>query len=161
MRHIWLALVAVLLAGCGSGGSGAAGTALQPGVVAVDLSTQAASPATVLYAAEFTLHLPAGVTLAADASSGEVAAGVLHPADGSALAGARYLPATAAAPAQVTVNIIDPMGFAVGDLASLNCSVAPGAALSAAGFSLDGFSARDANGAVIPGITPRFTLRTQ
>jgi len=159
MRLIWLAPVAALVAGCGSGSGSAAGTNLQPGTVNVALATQAASPATVLYAVEFTLHLPAGATLPADPASEEVTAGVLVPLDGSALAGARYLPAAAGTQASVKVNIADPGGFAVGSLATITCSVAAGAAVSASGFSLDGFSARDSNGAPLPGVTPSFTLQ--
>ena len=161
MRLIWLALGAALLSGCGSGGGAAAGGAVQPVAVLVDISTQAASGAAVLYAVEFTLLLPAGVTLPADSSSGEVPAGVLHAVDSAALAGARFLPATAGSRASVRVNIADPVGFGAGDLASLTCTVAPGASVNTAGFSLGGFSARDANGAVIPGVTPSFTLLTQ
>ena len=86
MKLIWLALVAALLAGCGSGGGSSVGSTAQPAKVAVELTTQAGSPATVLYGVEFTLRLPAGVTLPADTFSGEIPAGVLHPADGAALA---------------------------------------------------------------------------
>ena len=160
MKLIWLALVA-LLAGCGAGGGGTAGSSVQPGELMVDVSTQAGTAATVLYAVEFTLHLPAGVTLVADPTSGEVAQGVLQPVDTAALAGARYLPAAAGVLASVKANIVDPVGVGAGPCVTLTCQVAPGASLSASGFSLDGFSARDANGAVIPGITPHFAVRTQ
>jgi len=87
--------------------------------------------------------------------------GWLHPAVAADLAEASYLPATVGAGASVKVNIAAAEGFAVGDLATLTCSVTPGAALSGLGFSLDGFSARDANGVAIPGVTPRFTVRAQ
>ena len=161
MRFIRLALVAALLAGCGTGGGGAAGSAVQATQALVEFSTESGSVGTVLYAVDFTLHLPSGVTLAADSTSGEVAAAALQPADSSALAGARFQPASAGAPASVRVNIVDPGGFGVGPLAVLSCSVAPGSTVASAGFSLEGFSAKDASGAIIPGITPRFTVRTQ
>jgi len=160
MRLIWLALVTALLAGCGAGG-GAAGNAVETGAVTVELGTQAASAATVIYAVELTLHLPAGVTLPVDPGNGLVSVGWLHPAVAADLAEASYLPATVGAGASVKVNIAAAEGFAVGDLATLTCSVTPGAALSGLGFSLDGFSARDANGVAIPGVTPRFTVRAQ
>ena len=165
MRLVWLALVIALLAGCGSGG--AAGNSVDPGpapgpaTAIVEFGTRAASAQTVLYAVEFVLHLPAGVTLPANPTSGEVPAGVLQTALSGALSGARYQPATAAAQALVRVNITDPGGFAVGDLATLTCNVAPGASLNPAGFSLAGFSARDANGAVITGITAHLGVKTQ
>jgi len=161
MRLIWLVLVAALLAGCGGGGGAAAGSASEPVALVVDLGTQAASPATVLYAVEFTLRLPAGVTLPADPASGEVSKGALHPVDAATYAGARYLPATTGAQASVKVNIVFAGGFAVGDFATLACSVSPAAALGGSEFSLDGFSARDANGAEITGVTPHLTVRTQ
>jgi hypothetical protein len=161
MRVIWLALVAALLAGCGGGGGSAAGTATQPGSVSVEFDTQAVNAAGVLYAVEFTLHLPAGVTVQADAGTGEVPASALHAADGAALAGARYLPANSSTQGSVTVNIVDPGGFGVGALATLNCLVAPGITLNGTAFILDGFTAKDASGALLPGITPHFTLRTQ
>ena len=165
IRLVWLVLITALLAGCGSGG--AAGNTIDPGpapgpaTATVEFGTRAASAQTVMYAVEFVLRLPAGVTLSANPISGEVPAGVLQTAHSGALSGARYLPATAAAQASVRVNITDPGGFAVGDLATLACNVAPGAALNTAGFSLDGFSARDTNGAAIAGITAHFGLKTQ
>jgi hypothetical protein len=161
MRLIWLALLVALVAGCGSGGGSAGGSAVQPTQLSVLLSTEAANAATVLGAVQLTLRLPAGVGVTADPTSGEVSAGVLHPTDSAALAGARYQPATASARGSVTVNIVDPVGFTVGALATLNCTISSGTAVNGAGFTLEGFSAKDLNGAVIPGVTPRLTLQTQ
>jgi hypothetical protein len=165
MRLIWLVLVTALLAGCGGGGGGAGGSAVQPGAqsiaLSVELGTEAASAATVLYAVEFTLHLPSGVTLAANAPGGELPPGVLQAVDGAALAGGKYLPATAGSQAAVTVNIVDPGGFAVGSLATLNCSSTSEAARGGAGFTLDGFTARDAAGALLTGVTGHFTVRAR
>jgi len=159
MRFVWLALIVALLAGCGSGGGGAGGSVVQPAQATVAVSTEAASASTVLYAVQLTLRLPAGVTVAADPASGEVSAGILHPVDSAALAGARYQAATAAAQASVTLNIVDPAGLTVGALATLTCTVSPGSALNGTGFTLEGFSAKDQNGVVISGITPRLTLQ--
>jgi hypothetical protein len=162
MRHIWLILVAGLVAGCGGagGGSPAAGSA-QPAQLSVEIRTQGESAATVIYAVDFVLHLPAGVTLAADPTSGKLSEGVLHAADPAALVGTRYQPATGATPAEVTVFIGDPVGYAVGTLAAINCIVSPGTPFDTSGFTLSGFSARDANGIVLSGIAPKFTVRTQ
>jgi hypothetical protein len=162
MKGVWLALCAALLSGCGAGGGvTSTGSTAQPGTAIVEIATQAASPATVLYAVEFTLRLPAGVTLATAPSGAELAAGVLQAADAAALAGGRYLPATAQAQGALQVNIADPVGFTVGPLTTINCSVAPGTSVGVAGFTLEGFSARDSNGAVLTGIGPRVTLKTQ
>ena len=162
MRILWLALFTAFLSGCGSGGG--AGNAVDPGpgTATVALSTRAASAATVIYGAELVLRLPSGVTLPAEAS-GEVLPGVLRPVDGQTLAGAWYVPAKDTALAYVKVNFASPLGFLVGDLGTMTCNVSPGAAVSAAGFMLppESFSARDANGAVIAGITPHFTVTTK
>ena len=160
MRVIVLVLVGALLAGCGGGGGSSAGSAVPPGKVTVEIGTQSGSATTVLYAVEFTLQLPSGVALAAD-SSGALSEGVLQPVDSAALAGARYLPATSALPATVKVDLIDPLGFAAGALASLNASVASGTTPDSSGFVVQDFSARDVNGAVMAGITPRLVVRTQ
>ena len=160
MRFLWLAVIMALLAACGSGGGSAVDQG-GPGTATIGFSTQASSGTTVIYAAEFTLHLPAGVAVSADPSSGEVASGVLHPLDSTALVAARYVPATTSTQASVKVVIIDSGGFPIGDLATLSCIVAPGTAVNASQVSLDGFSAKDVNGAAIPGITPNFTVKTQ
>jgi len=164
MRVLLFAMITALLAGCGSGSGG---TAIDPGptpvagTASVDIFTQAASAETVVYAVEFVLHLPAGVTVSADSGSGAVTPGVLALADGGALAGAKYVPATATSQAQVKVNIADSGGFTVGNLATLTCTVSAGTTVNKTGFSLDGFVAKDANGAVLPGISSRFAVRTQ
>lgn len=167
MRHIRLVMAAFLTllgAGCGSGGGSTAVNNAPGGTAVVVIRTEASAAVHLLYAAEFTLALPAGVTVAADGSSGEVATGAggpLHVADASALAAGRYQPAAGTTPATVHVVLADPNGFGVGDLATVTCTVAPGTALAATGFSLQGFSAKDFNGASISGVTPHLALQAQ
>lgn len=169
-RLALLALVAALLGGCGSGGGSTgnttdtgSGTGVQlqtgPNPAIVAIGTRAPSPTTVLYGAEFKLLLPAGVTMTANAD-GALADGVLQLADKRAMTGARYVSATSTTRGFLQVNIIDAGGFTVGALATVNCAVSQGAAVGAASFALDGFSARDANGAAITGITPYLEFRT-
>ncbi|HBG07953.1 MAG TPA: hypothetical protein DDY22_20960 [Geobacter sp.] len=168
MRLVLFMALTALLAGCGSSG-GVAGSSVEPGPGAdpvptkatVTIGTQAASAATVIYGVEFILHLPAGVTVPADPATGDVQPGLLRFANSGAFAGAKYLPATATARASVKMVIADTGGFTVGDLATLTCSVSPGVTVSAAEFSLDEFIAIDADTAVMPGITPHFTVQTQ
>jgi len=131
-----------------------------PTAATVTISTRGASADTVIYGVEFTLHLPTGGSVAAD-QSGAVLASALRATDSGALVGARYIPATASSQPAVLVNILDSGGFPVGSLAALSCRVLATTAVSAADFSLDGFSARDANGAAIPGVTPFFSVQTQ
>lgn len=162
MRYIWLVVAIALLWGCGGGGGGiTAGSTVQPTTVQIRISTQAAAPATVLYAVDFTLQLPNGVTVAADSTSGEVDQGVLQPSDSAALAGGRYQGAVAGAPATVKVNVIDPGGFAVGPLATLSCQLAPGTAIDASSFPVAAFSARDAGGVRLPEVTHSITVLAQ
>ncbi|UFS69588.1 hypothetical protein LPW11_17020 [Geomonas sp. RF6] len=119
MGRICAVLLALLLAGCGSGGGG--GGSVSSGTVAVDLTTQAPSVQTVIYGVQLTVRLPAGATVAADATTGEVAAGQLLVKDSAALASARYTPATATTPGSVVIMIADAAGFPPGDLATLLC----------------------------------------
>lgn len=160
MRWVWLVLLVAVLPGCGGTGGTSAGSAVQPQEITVNLATHASDPATVLYAVDLVLQLPEGVTVAADVS-GTVAAGVLVPADGGALAGARYLAGSGSSPATVHVTLADPGGFVVGPLATLTCNVANGNAPSASAFALGAFSAKDSNGAPLPAVTADFTLRSQ
>ena len=169
MRIVWFILLTVLITGCGSGG-GVTGNAVDPvpspgpapapSQATVYITTSAASAATIIYGVEFVLHLPAGATVPAKAD-GEVLDGILQTADSGVSAGARYVPATATARASVKVNIFDPGGFAVGDLATLTCTIAPPSTVSATGFTLKDFVAKDADGVVMLGITPHFSVQTQ
>ena len=167
MRFIWIALVMALAAGCGSGGGSATPGALDsepaptPTSAALEIRTLSASTAVVIYGVEFVLYLPAGVTVAADPTTGAVPPEVLRLGNSGAFAGARYRPATADTRASVTVLIADAGGFTVGDLATLTCSFAPGMAVTPAGFSLEQFVAKNANGAEMTGIAPQFSVRTQ
>lgn len=168
MRMAWLVIIGAVLAGCGSGSTGGSGTdgnamlpVPVPGTARVVLSTQGPTPDTILYAVQFTLRLPLAVSLPPSDGDGLLPAGVLQAAPSGSFAGASYLPATTDTGPVLQVNIFHPGGFTVGPLATLNCNVAVGAEASASGFTVDGFSARDANGAPLPGITPHLALLTQ
>jgi hypothetical protein len=166
-RLIWLALVAALMTGCGSGAGGGSDTggsgtgggnsqppAQGPTTATVALYTQG-PPATIVYGVQFVLHLPVGAMVAAT-PDGDLLPGVLQAADGRALAGGSYVPATAAEKGYVKVLIADTSGFPVGSLATINCTVTSPATFDPAGFTVDDFSAPDN-----PGITPGFTVATK
>ena len=171
MRVAWGVMVWAMLTGCGSGsgsqgGSGTEGNVLVPepvdGAARVEISTQGPTPDIVLYGAQFTLRLPPGASFPSTAGADMLPAGVLQPAPSGSSAGASYLaPASADSGPVVQINIYHATGFPLGPLATLNCSVTPGAPISAGGFTLSGFSARDANGAPLTGITPRLALQTK
>ena len=168
MRLAWLIIVCVLLTGCGSGSKDGSGSSsgtdddvpipVQVPVTArIKIGTKGPTAETVLYAAQFTLRLPLDVSLPADPAEGMLPDDVLQQAPSGSYAGASYQPATLDAGASLRVNIYHHGGFTVGPLVSLNCIFAPGAAVSVGGFTLDGFSAYDSDGAAIPGITAQVT----
>lgn len=168
MRSFSLLVLLLFLSGCGSGSKESAGTdanALQPlpaaGAATVRINTQGASADTVLYAAQFTLRFPPGISLPAASAEGLLPDGVLLPAAGGSYAGASYLDSAAGSGPALQVNISHPSGFTVGPLAALNCTVAPGVEYGADDVTLDNFSARDANGAHVPAITATATLQTK
>ncbi|MBU5614801.1 hypothetical protein [Geomonas azotofigens] len=168
MRVLWLVILCLFLGACG-GGSGSTGNSGDdgnvltpepvPGTARLGIVTLGPAADSVLYAAQFTLRLPPGVTLPSTSAS-VLPEGVLVPAVSGSYTGASFL--QAAAPGQVLlVNLAHPAGLTVGPLATLTCQVAAGVAPTADTFTLESFSARDANGAVLPGITARLTLQTQ
>jgi len=124
--------------------------------VALELRTQAPSAQTVMYGVQLTVRLPAGVTVEADPSTGQLSAGQLQAKDAAAVASGRYTPATATASAAVLINIADPAGMAPGELATLTCRDPSG---GAGGYVLEGFSARDQNGAEVAGVTGSVAVR--
>lgn len=168
MRLLWLVFFCALVAGCGSGSQQSAGTDseethLQPvtGPARLVVTTRGATADTVLYGTQFTLRLPEGVALAANPDDHLLQAGVLQPAPAGSFAGASYLAPTAGSGAVLQVNILHPTGFTVGPLAALYCTIPPGMTVTTNSFSLYDFSARDANGVPIPGITAHLALQTQ
>jgi hypothetical protein len=156
-RFFLLALVAAVMAGCGSGGAG--GSAVD-GTAKIILGTRGGSTATVIGGIELTLRLPAGVTIAAN-QSGELQAGVLQPEDSGALIAAKYVPATASDAGYLRLVIVNSDGFPVGNFATINCSVSTGADLKEGSFPVDGFQAVDENTAVIPAISPYVVVSTK
>lgn len=168
MRVFFLLLLCSVITGCGSsgstGGSGTEGNVLvpqpTPAPAQIVISTSGPAPDTVLYGAQFTLALPKALTVP-DAAGNLLPAGVLQPAPRGSFAGAAFV-GTGSEPGQVLlVNISHPGGFTVGPLATLNCTLAPGAEMASSEIVLSGFSARDSDGAPIAGVAPHLALKTQ
>lgn len=166
MRVLSILVAFLLLGGCGSGSkesTGADAKVMQPlpvsGAATVRISTQGPAADTVLYAAQFILRFPPEITLPATAGDRLLPTGVLLPAVGGSYAGASYLDSPAGAGPAIQVNISHPVGFTVGALAMVNCTVAPGAEANEDDVTLEHFSARDSNGATIGGITATATLQ--
>ncbi|TGU70807.1 hypothetical protein E4633_17605 [Geomonas terrae] len=131
------------------------------GTVHVLVTTQGPVADAVLYAAQFTLRLPAGVSVPTDAG-GAVTDGVVAPAIGGSYVGAAVVtPSSTSSGPVLSVNIVNPVGMTVGPLVTLTYTTAAGTIPTAESFTLDAFSARNASGAAISDITSRLTLQTQ
>lgn len=169
MRLLAVMLMCLLLAACGGSGSdqnsGNDGNVHIPepanGTVHVLVSTQGPVADAVLYAVQFTLRLPAGISVPTD-TDGTVTDGVVAPAIGGSYVGAAVVtPSSTAYGPVLAVNIANPVGMTVGPLVTLTCTAAAGTVPTAESFTIDAFSARNASGAAIPDITSRLTLQTQ
>lgn len=169
MKLLMVMLMCLLLAACGGSSpdqiSGNDGKVHIPepanGTVRVLVTTQGPAADAVLYAAQFTVRLPAGVSVPTDAD-GTVADGVVAPAIGGGFVGAAVItPSSTASGPVLAVNVANPVGMTVGPLVTLTCTAAAGAVPTADSFTLDAFSARNASGAAISDITSRLSLQTQ
>lgn len=169
MKRLTVILMCLLLAACGGSGSDAGsgndGEVHIPepssGTVRILVTTQGPAADALLYAAQFNLRLPSGVSVPTDAD-GAVSDGVLVAAIGGSYAGAAVVePASATSGPLLAVNVANPNGVTVGPLATITCTVASGTTPTAAAFTLDAFSARNASGAAITDITSRLSFQTQ
>ncbi|HEY6838933.1 MAG TPA: hypothetical protein VI389_09340, partial [Geobacteraceae bacterium] len=128
----------------------------------VTLSVQ--GTATTVGGVQTTVDLPAGVTVAADASNNyAVSNGVLTPLGATAsgsLVAAQFVPATATTPAKVRIGLINVPGFAPGEFLSIKCDIAPGSTPQASGFSVEpGASVSDSAGHPVSGASVTLSVR--
>lgn len=129
----------------------------------VKLSTSGTlSPGILIGGLQATVSLPAGVTLRADFSNGQLLAGVVTAsgvASGS-LATAKYVAASGATPGTVTLALISSSGFGVGEFMTINCDVAAGMNVpTPSQFVVISFGpVVDLNGNRISGLTPVLTV---
>lgn len=152
-------LAAAVLTGCSGGGGGGESTA-SPASAAVTtggvLKLGAAGTPDRVAAIDMTINLPAGVSVRADAATGEVAAGAVvaaAPAGGKNLLAAKHIPASDGAPARVRIVTVNAAGFPVGEFGALRFDVAPGAVFPEAdAFSVAGFSAIGMDGSTLEAI---------
>jgi hypothetical protein len=162
-----ICIVAVLaISACGGGGGGGGGTAAtQPTTATVKISTNGLAPGTLIAGIDFTLTLPAGVTVKATADSMNslvfvtdngvfTASGV---AAGSNLDISIYTAATTTMPGKVIIKVINANGFEVGEFATVTCDIAAGNYPKEADFIQPVFTAVDVNGSPIAGLTIAFT----
>jgi len=144
-----LALIILLLcAGCGGGG----GDASSSGTFSFKVVSQAATPGLKIYAVQFEVALPAGVTLKA-LSDGTLEVSALAPAaaaDGPhALLESNYLPG--AVPATVLVALINSDGFPAGEVVTINGTAS--GSVDPSQVILTDFKAYDQNAGEIAAVT--------
>lgn len=146
-----MTLFCLVLAGCGGGGGSSSPPASN--VAMVTLSVQGTTG--TIGAVDVTVDLPAGVTVASDASNNYVVSSGVLTAVGSAsnsIVVGRFIPATATTPAKVRIAVINSVGFAAGEFLTMKCDIAPGTTPQASGFSVEpGASVIDGAGQALPG----------
>lgn len=184
MRNLGLpifCLAMVALTGCGGGGGadavtpspaqgtdvtsnggsnatgGTAATQSAPTKGVLKMSTTGA--AGTIAGIDVMVNLPAGVTVAADPATGEVANGAVT-VSGATAAGAQNLtvaiftPASTATPAQLHIVMANVPGLNLGEFATVRFDLATGTLLPAAtSFAVTNFIAKGLDGAVLSGIT--------
>ncbi len=169
--HMLMAFILTALAACGGGGGGGGGTQpVQHTKAIITLASTGSLPAgTLIYGAQATVRLPAGVTAKASPSNmnpqvlvtdtGVVTAS--GQAVGAASVLATYATGSTAGTYKVDVYVAKIDGFPAGEFATVNCDIAAGSYPAAANFSVTDFAATDQNGAPITGLTAGYTAELQ
>lgn len=141
-----------LLSGCGGGASSG------PETPSAKVVVSTAGTASALYGVQFTLQLPAGVTLAAD--GGTLPPGVMVPSGGAVGGSVAAYYDAAAVPQTVTVSVTKGTpGFPVGECVTFTPVLPEGKTPSAGDFVLSDFKAYDdlATGGASPYVTGEVT----
>jgi hypothetical protein len=154
------------LAACRSSSSSAA----QPTKAVITLSMIGTLPAgTLIYGANATVNLPAGVTAKASPSSANAQAMVTDTgvvtasgqASGAETVLASYATGTTPSTYKVGVYVAKSNGFLLGEFATVNCDIADGSFPAPTDFTVTDFKAVDQNGAAITGLTIGYTAAIQ
>lgn len=157
-KIILLAILTTLIS-CSGGGSDT--TPPSPTTMNIKISTQGTIPSGAqIGGISVTLILPAGVTVKAtgDPNNPSVLvtdANVVTPSGIAAVSSsvlATYTAATASVAGNVSIQIAQSAGFAVGEFVTLHCDVIAGQTSTPANFSLSNFSAVDLNGTPLGGL---------
>lgn len=137
----------------------------------ITLSTSGTLPAgALIYGADATINLPAGVTAKASPSSAnplimDTDTGVVVAAGasvGAELVLATYTTSTTSPSTySVELHVAKSDGFSTGDFVTVNCDIAAGNNPGASDFSVTDFKAVDQNGAPLTGLTLGMTAAIQ
>ena len=156
----------LLIISCGGGGVGGDGGGnnnppSQPTTAVLKLLASGTLPAsTTIGGIQVTVLLPAGVTVKSTANPPETDANVVVQS-GNALTNSTILSTYDPTSQKVTVFLVNPNGFNIGEYATMNCNIAAGYHPTQADFSLTGTIVKDLNGASVSGITAGFTAAIQ
>jgi hypothetical protein len=151
----------LLLFGCSGGGGGQtvekqAAATFTNGLLKLGV---AGSATDLIAGIDLLVNLPAGMSVDADPTSGEPAAGVVTisgaPAGGSSsLVVAKYAPAVAGAPATLHIGVLNAAGLHPGEFATVRFNLAAGTTLPALNaFTMASFSAKGPDGSALSGIS--------
>lgn len=155
-------ITTLLLYGCSGGDRETSATSPLASMAATSglLKLGAAGMTTELIAGmDLWVNLPAGVTVDADAKSGEIASGAITVSGaaaegGNSLVTAKYVPSAAGAPAKLHIVLINAAGFHPGEFATLRFNLSAGATFPALNeFAVASFSAKGLNNSTLSGIT--------
>ncbi len=114
---------------------------------------------TVIGALDVTLNFPKGVSVLADAVTGQTADGVVTPSGGGAGNGsvsfAKFTTASGAAPAQLHITMVNTAGFGTGEFVTIRVDRDPAASFPAdnSAFTVSSCIAVGSDGSTIGGIT--------
>ena len=162
--------VLVSLVACGGGGSSAPAPPTTAVVKLSSLATGSIPAGTMIYGAQATVNLPAGVTVKASPSSANPQVMVTNvgvvsasgQAAGAETVLASYLASSStASTSKIELYVAKSGGFLAGEFADLNCDITAGYLPSAADFTVTDFKTFDSNGLSIPGFIVGFTATIQ
>src|SRR6185369_898652 len=150
---------AAAMSGCsgGSGGAAAPVTVAKPTGGLIKLGTSGTSAS--IGGIDLQVSLPAGVTVAADPVTGNVASGVVTISGAAAggsnsLVAAKYTPAATGSPAKLHIVMVSAAGLPPGEFATIRFDLAAGASLPAKdAFSTANISAKGLDGLTLSGVT--------
>ena len=162
-----LALSLTLVAACGKNGSSDPPMpAPQPTKAVVKIAaTGTVDPGILIGGITVTVVLPSGVTIKAIPDTQNPSIFVTDPgvvtASGAAGAYAAAFATVDQAGRNVHIQVYNQNGFDIGEFVTVTCDIAPGTAPSAGDFGLEGFTAKDLDGADMIGLTAGLTVDLQ
>jgi len=151
-----------MLSACGGDTSSSPQPAAPTTAVVKIAATGQLDPGTMIGGIAVSGVLPSGVTIKAapDAQNSSVLvanSGVVI-ASGVAGRNASTLATYNAATRKVNIQVYDQDGFGTGEFVTVTCDILSGTTPTAGGFGLEGFTAKDLNGAEINGLASRITV---